>query len=322
MIQLDRHIEILLLENDCVVVPNFGGFMAHHTSASRDFDDSSYLPPRRLLGFNPKLKVNDNLLTQSYIETYDLCYPEAISRIEDEVEELKSKLSENGSYEFNDIGTLSVNASGNYDFTPCEAGLLTPSLYGLSSFEIESIEALPTHVEASLSEYPKVQADTVSVKLSVLRNAIAIAAAIIAFVFIAPPLGSVNGDDTLEASIIHTMHTSATNQKPTGHMKIEAATANTPQQPKASPSVAQEEQQAATSWTIVLASGVTREGAETYVADLKQRQMPFGEVLEKKGSLRKVTYGNYGSQEEAYAQLATMKRSPEFRDAWVLETKH
>ena len=30
MIELARHIEILLLENDCVIVPELGGFIAHY----------------------------------------------------------------------------------------------------------------------------------------------------------------------------------------------------------------------------------------------------------------------------------------------------
>ena len=37
--ELRRHIEILLLENDCVIVPNLGGFMAHHVEARYDKTD-------------------------------------------------------------------------------------------------------------------------------------------------------------------------------------------------------------------------------------------------------------------------------------------
>ena len=36
VIELERHIEILLLSNDCVIVPDFGGFMAHHVDAHYD----------------------------------------------------------------------------------------------------------------------------------------------------------------------------------------------------------------------------------------------------------------------------------------------
>ena len=33
MIELAQHIEALLLENDCVIVPGLGGFVAHYTPA-------------------------------------------------------------------------------------------------------------------------------------------------------------------------------------------------------------------------------------------------------------------------------------------------
>ena len=39
VIELDRHIEILLLGNDCVIVPGLGGFMAHHADARYDEED-------------------------------------------------------------------------------------------------------------------------------------------------------------------------------------------------------------------------------------------------------------------------------------------
>ncbi len=139
VIELERHIEILLLSNDCVIVPDFGGFMAHHVDARYDKDDHLFLPPLRTLGFNPQLKMNDSLLAQSYIEAYDISYPEAIKRIEDEVRELKQRLENEGTYELNDLGTISMNEDGHYEFQPCEAGLLTPELYGLSSFEINPL---------------------------------------------------------------------------------------------------------------------------------------------------------------------------------------
>ena len=139
MIEIDRHIEILLLSNDCVIVPGLGGFMTHHVEARYDTEDQMFLPPLRTLGFNPQLTMNDSLLIQSYIEAYDISYPEALRRIENEVEELKQHIDAAGYYELNDIGELSLNEDGKYVFTPCEAGILTPELYGLSSFEMKAI---------------------------------------------------------------------------------------------------------------------------------------------------------------------------------------
>ena len=93
--------------------------MAHYVSAHYDEDDQMFLPPLRTLGFNPQLKINDSLLAQSYVEAYDISYPEALQRIEDEVNELKMHLETEGTFELNDIGVLALNDEGNYLFTPC-----------------------------------------------------------------------------------------------------------------------------------------------------------------------------------------------------------
>ena len=55
MKELSQHIETLLLENDCVIIPGFGGFVAHYASAQWVEEECIYLPPTRNIGFNPQL---------------------------------------------------------------------------------------------------------------------------------------------------------------------------------------------------------------------------------------------------------------------------
>ena len=155
VIEIERHIEILLLDNDCVIVPGLGGFTAHHVEASLDESDDVFLPPLRTLGFNQQLKINDSLLVQSYIEAYDISYPEALRRIEGEVEELRQRLANDGYYEMTDIGVLEMNEDGNIIFTPCEAGILTPEIYGLSSFEMQPLMAEESTTSASSTQVQK-----------------------------------------------------------------------------------------------------------------------------------------------------------------------
>ena len=155
VIEIERHIEILLLDNDCVIVPGLGGFTAHHVEARFDESDDVFLPPLRTLGFNQQLKINDSLLVQSYIEAYDISYPEALRRIEGEVEELRQRLANDGYYEMTDIGVLEMNEDGNIIFTPCEAGILTPELYGLSSFEMQPLMAEESTTSASSTQVKK-----------------------------------------------------------------------------------------------------------------------------------------------------------------------
>ena len=139
--ELERHIEILLLSNDCVIVPDFGGFMAHHVDARYDGRDNMFLPPLRTVGFNPQLKMNDSLLAQSYVEAYDISYPEAIDRLANEVAEIRQRLENEGKYEINNIGAIYLNEDGNYTFEPCEAGILTPNYYGLGGFDMLPLSA-------------------------------------------------------------------------------------------------------------------------------------------------------------------------------------
>ena len=230
VIELERHIEILLLNNDCVIVPDLGGFMAHYSEAHYDDRDQMYLPPMRTLGFNPALKMNDSLLAQSYIEAYDISYPEAILRIEDEVSELRQHIENEGSYELNDLGILKMNEYGNYEFEPCEAGILTPTLYGLSTVEMEPLvnmtssfveaktrpikvesilendaketvhEEKAQEVEMSSSYYKDDNDDKVHIPVSVLRNIMAAAIAIFGFFLISTPL---NNGSSKEMSMLN-----------------------------------------------------------------------------------------------------------------------
>ena len=230
VIELERHIEILLLNNDCVIVPDLGGFMSHYSEAHYDDRDQMFLPPMRTLGFNPALKMNDSLLAQSYIEAYDISYPEAILRIEDEVSELRQHIENEGSYELNDLGILKMNEYGNYEFEPCEAGILTPTLYGLSTVEMEPLANMtssfveaktrPIKVESILENDAKETVheekaqevemsssflkddndDKVHIPVSVLRNIMAAAIAIFGFFLISTPL---NNGSSKEMSMLN-----------------------------------------------------------------------------------------------------------------------
>ena len=152
MNELSRHIEILLLSNDCVIVPGFGGFVAHHKVAEYDMEEKTFYPPQRVLGFNSQLVLNDSLLVQSYAEAYDISYPEALRKIENEVEEIKQQIEIEGEYKFRGIGTVSKTAEGYYDFEPCVAGLVSPSLYGFTSYIMDAVNGVADADGASDTE--------------------------------------------------------------------------------------------------------------------------------------------------------------------------
>lgn len=143
MISLSEHIEILLLEHDCIVVPGLGGFIANHAVARySENGDGLFLPPYRIICFNENLQANDGLLVQSYMQAYDASYPDALRQMELEVGDVVDELDLKGEYEFKGIGTLRKQLGGNISFEAFEAGVLTPSLYGLYSYDVKTVTEL------------------------------------------------------------------------------------------------------------------------------------------------------------------------------------
>lgn len=141
MKELARHIEVLLLENDCVVVPGMGGFVAHYNVATRVDEEGIFLPPTRTIGFNPQLRLNDGLLAQSYSSVYGTNFPEATRRMERDIRALSRTLHEQGEADLPGVGLLRCSIQGTYSFTPYDHLLTTPSLYGLDSFEMAELKA-------------------------------------------------------------------------------------------------------------------------------------------------------------------------------------
>ncbi len=341
---ISRHIEILLLSNDCVIVPGFGGFMAHYVDARKDERDGSFLPPMRSIGFNPKVTLNDSLLAQSYVEAYDISYPEATKRLEQEAEELKQRLAANGSYEFNGIGTVSINEDGNYEFTPCEAGLLTPSLYGLDSFQLKKLEELKLLNLKSKEVQQEKHAELIPVNandeaadettdderhtarvIAIWRNVAVACIAAIVFILIPSPL--VNNAQLAGNHIDYRLLNKVMPQEmTTAQPKIaKARTATITKSEQVDTQATKDKLSTSAStkatpqgkFSIVVASHVTKSNAKAYTEDLTSRG--FKDVYVHQGAHVKVLMGHYLTREDAMKALNSLNNKDEFSGAWVID---
>ena len=338
MIELDRHIEILLLNNDCVIVPGLGGFMTHHVEAHYDSDDQMFLPPLRTLGFNPQLTMNDSLLVQSYIEAYDISYPEALRRIESEVEELKQHIDAAGYYELNDIGELEMNEEGKYVFTPCEAGILTPELYGLSGFEMKAIALTDSEVakEKHEKETAPVLANLTTeeedgderafiIKMSWIRNTVAIAAAVLAFFLMTTP---VSNSDSTQVNIGGLSNPLLVSKPHKPAVKVGTALKIAPDSTVAKKALTEVKKDSViaqpdvmkTGYCIVLASYVSMKNAEAFVEQLHKRGFTEAEIFIR-NKVTRVVCGHFETQNAAYNRLNRWRDNKGFEEAWVLKLK-
>lgn len=299
--------------------------------------------------------MNDSVLVQSYVEAYDLSYPEALRRIEKEVDELKNQLEEEGHYLLDNLGELSVNQDGNYEFVPCESGILSPELYGLGSFQFkrlkdeavteETVQPLKTVAKSiSLSKTDAEETQlldfidddndsAISIKMSWIRNAVAIAAAIVAFFFIATPV--TNSDLGTEAmthlqnSILYKLIPQDTTLPAIAEPVISEPTVTVAKpvevkEPVAAKIMAEkpaekpvaEPKAAITTYCIIVASQVKLSNAEQYVERLKKEGYPNAYVYINNNTVRVVS-GEFNSETEAYRVLNKMNMEEEFYEAWV-----
>ena len=190
MIELAQHIETLLLENDCVIVPGFGGFVAHYSPATHVKEENIFLPPTRTIGFNPQLKLNDGVLVQSYMSAYDTSFADASRIVEKEVNEFIGLLHEEGKAHLDNIGEIHYNIYGNYEFVPYDYKITTPSLYGLDSFEMPELSVLQQKEKVWVPTHPEKEKKTfeISINRAYLRNATAMIAAIVLFFAFSTPV--------------------------------------------------------------------------------------------------------------------------------------
>lgn len=142
MIEISKHIETLLLTNDCVIVPRLGGFVAHHVASTYVADEHLFLPPSRIIGFNPQLKMNDGLLVQSFMSVYGNSFSDASKMIDGKVDEILDVLHKEGCLHLPNIGELQYNIHDRYHFKPYDNRLVTPYLYGLDGFTIKPLSEL------------------------------------------------------------------------------------------------------------------------------------------------------------------------------------
>lgn len=359
MIELNRHIEILLLSNDCVIVPGLGGFVAHHADARYDAEERLFLPPLRTLGFNPQLRINDHLLVQSYVEAYDISYPEALRRIENEVDELKQYLEKDGEYELTDLGLLRLNDEGNYMFTPCEAGILSPMLYGLSSFGMKPLADLLQSTDTKEQEtnalskpvikkiedadgrHPsrnnadgKREHDAIVIRLSWIRNTVAVAVSILLFFLISTPVGNSQlGNDIQQSSFLPVIANSnqAGKQLQENTSFTDSVFAELPAPSAKEANEIDQDAEAAvaepaekSSYTIVLASQTPEHHAKTFIDRLSREGIEGVRMMAMANTEKvRVVVGSFSDEEEAHSQLRAYRSSnSNFKEAWVLHVKN
>lgn len=139
-IKVEKIAKELLLEEDCVVIPEFGGFVSSYRAAIVEPSKNILLPPGKHISFNAKLSKNDGLLAKSISEKLGVSYNDALKSIEVRVEFWRNELETKHYLEFEDLGSFILNKEGNLVFEQFNETNFLDTSFGLTNVHAIPVE--------------------------------------------------------------------------------------------------------------------------------------------------------------------------------------
>ena len=208
MDRIIKHIERLLLQHDCVIIPEFGGFVLQSATAVYLGNEHSFTPARKEIVFNPTLTHNDGLLVESYMQEYYMDFDKAQQLVRKDVASMKSTFDDSSELQLGKIGFF-VKEDDRLLFMPAKSSdvLFSTRSYGLPIFHYLPLSAriplMTTQAvvtsncdtgtqEAKTENRSKNIIYYIPVTRTFFRIIAVAAAAILLFLFISTPVSDVN----------------------------------------------------------------------------------------------------------------------------------
>ena len=291
---VEKYINELLYRYDCVIVPNFGGFITNKIGAKVNSFTHTFHPPTKQISFNTHLKQNDGLVVSYIAAVENISFEKALAKINASVTSWNESLK-NGAVVFENIGALAFNAEKQLIFEPQKEHNFLTNSFGLSTISSPAIKHLiPANTSKSVIPLFAKYAATAAVVLLSLGFIVR------------------NGYQERQQEQMYV------SQKEAIDKKIQAATfvISNPlptislQVTKVSPK----------SFHVVAGSFQFPENAERKLKQLKKEGYNATILGLNKWGLTQVAFDSFYSRKEALAILTTIKKEVS-KDAWILAKK-
>lgn len=150
--RVEQYITDLLYYHNCVILPDFGGFLANTTHAQFEKGSNLLLPPSKSISFNEHLSTNDGLLVNHIAKAKNLDYDVALDKVHLTIKEWRQKLEAGEKLKLMNLGTLQISQDKTLIFAP-----ENNTNYLISSFGLSTIAAIPIKREALKKDIAKLE---------------------------------------------------------------------------------------------------------------------------------------------------------------------
>ena len=143
---LANYINDLLYRYDCVIVPEFGGFVTNKIGAKMNDTTHTFYPPKKQITFNAYLQHNDGLLANHIASSKNISFEKATAFIANEVVEWKKEIAKSA-IKVASVGALSLNDAKQIVFEPNTKHNFLVASFGLSEVESNSVTRFKQNIK-------------------------------------------------------------------------------------------------------------------------------------------------------------------------------
>jgi cell division septation protein DedD len=325
---IERYIPALLVEHDCVIVPGFGGFIGNYRPARINPVNHTFHPPSKSVLFNVSLKQNDGLLANRISQSENISFLESLRAITRMTESWNRILGEGQAVEIPVVGMIRRDDEGNLQFEQERDANFLADAYGLTAFVSPAIERdvqkqkserkIRRFIEAPVIErriIPK------AVRWAAVLSLPVGLAAVMALTHTERVKNLAMNFSGLVYSVTSEPKPSAPKPKRTfvAPMRVtRALVKETPAIAPVHPAPVLSAQESEGNFAVILGAFRVKENAENLVAKLRGMGYRAQIFDTTRGGLYRVTLQKYPTQQEALAQLSTI-RSAGYPSAWLLK---
>jgi cell division septation protein DedD len=130
---VEKYIQELLFEHDCVIIPGFGGFIGNYSPAKINPVYNTFYPPCKSLLFNIHLKQNDGLLASRISQAEQIPYEHAMDLIRKMLVDWNRVLEDGQELVIERVGKIVKEANGILQFEQDTSVNYLPEAFGLTS---------------------------------------------------------------------------------------------------------------------------------------------------------------------------------------------
>ena len=286
-----KYINDLLYRYDCVIVPNFGGFITNRIGAKVNPFTNNFYPPTKQISFNAHLKQNDGLLLNYIASVENISFEKAIIKINETISSWEEILKHK-QVVFDNIGNISLNENSQLIFEPKKNHNFLTNSFGLSVVSSPKINNKEIPNKSIIPVFVKYAAAAV-ILLSLAYNVYDTGQEKKQLDFYS------NQEKVLEKKI-QTATFVISNPLPTIELNV------TKRSSKA--------------FHVVAGAFQFPENAKRKVSQLKKKGFNAKILGVNKWGLTQVSFDSFYSRKKAYSILATIKKDVS-KDAWILIKK-